>query len=162
MIIFNKEKYQVFSSNFHLSTLFQHFGGQYIKFIVTYCNTKRGKRNIWLLLIVSTNLHQIKKNTAFPKTENFVEFISRNVCGQPQVMFMGALCYIFLKFPRTHQSYVQESTLLCVFIIISSNLLVLVACALVKCCQSFEQTSSIFFRLALPFARQLFENKILS
>ena len=87
----------MFSSNFHLSTLFQHFGGQYIKFIVTYCNTKRGKRNIWLLLIVSTNLHQIKKITAFPKTENFIEFISRNVFGQPQVMFMGALCYILFK-----------------------------------------------------------------
>ena len=43
------------SSNFHPSTLFQHFGEQYIKFIVTYCNTKRGKRNIWLLLIVSWN-----------------------------------------------------------------------------------------------------------
>ena len=85
----------MFLSNFHLSTLFQHFGGQYIKFIVTYCNTKRGKRNIWLLLIVSTNLHQIKKNTAFPKTENFVEFISRNVWRQSQVMFMWALCYIF-------------------------------------------------------------------
>ena len=29
------------------------FGERYIKFIVTYCNTKCGNRNIWLLLIVS-------------------------------------------------------------------------------------------------------------
>ena len=87
MLIFNKKKYYVFSFNFHLSTLFQHFGGQYIKFIVTYCNTKRGKRNIWLLLIVSTNLHQIKKIAAFPKTENFIGIITRNVWRQ-------SLCYI--------------------------------------------------------------------
>ena len=46
--------FYVFSSNFHLSTLFQHFGERYIKFIVTYCNTKCGNQNIWLLLIVST------------------------------------------------------------------------------------------------------------
>ena len=46
----------VFSSNFHLSTLFQHFGERYIKFIVTYCNTKCGNQNIWLLLIVSGKL----------------------------------------------------------------------------------------------------------
>ena len=48
--------FYVFSSNFHFSTLFQHFGERYIKFIVTYCNTKCGNRNIWLLLIVSGKL----------------------------------------------------------------------------------------------------------
>ena len=50
----------VFSSNFHLSTLFQHFGERYIKFIVTYCNTKCGNQNIWLCLQYRRNLQAIE------------------------------------------------------------------------------------------------------